>query len=120
MAENFGMLPYSGGWSVAELTTTPQIVYECPAGKKATVAVNVENTDDLVVPKIRMARVSTVAPDAYVSPAVPADKYLLEFKRGDADGYPIERTGIVLGANQAIVAWADVAGLVVQVSGIEE
>lgn len=120
MAENFGLLPYNGGWAAAALTTTPQIVYECPAGKKATVAVNVENTDDQAVPKVRLARVSTVAPDAYTAPAVPDGKYLLEYKRGTSDGYPVERTGIVLGAGQALVAWADASGLVMQISGIEE
>lgn len=120
MSVKFGMLPYNGGWSVRSLTTTPEIIYSVPAGKRATVTINVENVDGEAVPKVRIARVSLVAPDAYAAPGVPDDRFLLEYKRSATDNYPIERTGIALGSDQAIVAWADRPGLVINISGIEE
>ena len=120
MSEVFGLLPYGGGWAVAALTTTPQIVYEVPNAKKATVEISIENTDVANVPKLRIARVSTIAPDAYTEPNVPANMYLVENKRDDSDNYPITRSGITLAAKQALVAWADMDGLVIQISGVEE
>ncbi len=120
MSEVFGLLPYDGGWAVATLTTTPQIVYEVPNAKKATVEIGIENTDVANVPKLRIARVSTITPDAYTEPNVPANTYLIENKRDDSDSYPITRSGITLAAKQALVAWADMDGLVIQISGIEE
>ncbi len=120
MSEVFGLLPYGGGWAAAALTITPQIVYEVPNAKKATVECSIENSDAINVPKLRIARVSIIDPDAYVEPNVPADRYLIENKRDDNDTYPITRSGITLAARQALVAWADRDGLVIQVSGVEE
>lgn len=79
-----------------------------PAGKLATVEINVCNTAATTA-KVRVAITTTpIAPDAYIE----FDALALRT--------PLVRTGQVVKAGESVVVFADVAGCTARVSGFEE
>ena len=79
-----------------------------PAGQVATVEINVCNTTGNAA-KVRLAITDNPgAPNVYIEHEMPVQRI------------PLVRTGQVVRAGESVVAYSDIAGLGVRVSGFQE
>ena len=88
--------------------TTDTTIYTVPVSMRATVSVNICNRNSGKV-DIRLAIVDTVLDNGDY----------LEYDLTLDGNSPIERTGIILGAGQFVVAYSDTANVSVNVYGFE-
>lgn len=101
----------SGKLGAADLAAnTDTTLYAVPAEKVATVTVSFCNRAAAAV-KVRLAASAT---------GVPAAADYLEYDATVPANGVLERTGIVLGAGENLIARADVAAVTVRVHGFEE
>lgn len=87
-------------------------IYKVDLGNTAVLGLSVVNTDALTNAKVRVA--ITDAPNPSMGDYIEYDVVV------QAGGGVLERTGLVLGANDAIFFRSDIAGVVARVYGYEE
>lgn len=106
---------------VIPATSTLTQVYKCPLGRKASVNLNIANSDDIntqiKIAHIKNDTVANVAAEDYVLGGASAGLPTGTFASNLA---PIEKTGIAMSAGDEIGVWSNDSALAAQINGIEE